>query len=246
MLIDNIVKSVGEGRKLFAVLIDPEKTFGTRLSDFLMLVEEAKPDMILVGGSQLQESVDSVVLQIKSQTDIPVVLFIGNTLQFTPNADAMLYLSLISGRNAEFLIGQHTKNSIEVKQSGVETIPTGYILVGGGVTTAVERVSGTTSLSDIEAIVRTAVAGELLGEKLMYLEAGSGASVPVSKDMISEVKSNVSLPLIVGGGINSLQGITDAIEAGADIVVVGNHLEQYPNHIFTFAQHIRSLSSNVG
>ncbi len=239
-IIFDIQKSVSEGKKLFAVLIDPEKCSGNTLLDFISLINNAKPDYIFVGGSQIVESVDSVVRLVKENTDIPVVLFIGNAMQFTPNADAMLYLSLISGRNPEFLIGQHIKNSIEVKRSGIETIATGYILVDGGRTTAVEKVSATTALSDPDTVVRTAVAGELLGQQMIYLEAGSGAKKTISKDIIAKVRKNISLPIIVGGGICSTEGIDKAITSGADMVVVGNHLEQYPKDVKLFADFVKS------
>ena len=140
---------------------------------------------------------------IKEHSSIPVVLFIGNAVQFSPNADAMLVLSLISGRNPDFLIGQHVECAIEIKKSGIEAIPTGYVLVGRGQRTAVETVSGTDALSDTETIVRTAIAGELLGQRLIYLEAGSGAQSPVSDGIIAAVRDSVATPLIVGGGIRS-------------------------------------------
>ena len=148
------------GKKLFAVLIDPEKCSGDSLLNFVSLVNKAKPDFIFVGGSQLRHSIDEAVIVIKEHSSIPVVLFIGNAVQFSPNADAMLVLSLISGRNPDFLIGQHVECAVEIKKSGIEAIPTGYVLVGRGQRTAVETVSGTDALSDTETIVRTAIAGE--------------------------------------------------------------------------------------
>ena len=170
-VLNHIQNAHSVGKKLFAVLIDPEKCSGDSLLNFISLINKAKPDFIFVGGSQLRHSIDEAVIVIKEHSSIPVVLFIGNAVQFSPNADAMLVLSLISGRNPDFLIGQHVECAIEIKKSGIEAIPTGYVLVGRGQRTAVETVSGTDALSDTETIVRTAIAGELLGQRLIYLEA---------------------------------------------------------------------------
>ena len=227
------------GKKLFAVLIDPEKCSGDSLLNFISLVNKAKPDFIFVGGSQLRHSIDEAVIVIKEHSSIPVVLFIGNAVQFSPNADAMLVLSLISGRNPDFLIGQHVECAIEIKKSGIEAIPTGYVLVGRGQRTAVETVSGTDALSDTETIVRTAIAGELLGQRLIYLEAGSGAQSPVYDGVIAAVRDSVATPLIVGGGIRSTGMIEKALVAGADLIVVGNHLENTPSDIVPFVETVR-------
>ena len=227
------------GKKLFAVLIDPEKCSGDSLLNFVSLVNKAKPDFIFVGGSQLRHSIDEAVIVIKEHSSIPVVLFIGNAVQFSPNADAMLVLSLISGRNPDFLIGQHVECAVEIKKSGIEAIPTGYVLVGRGQRTAVETVSGTDALSDTETIVRTAIAGELLGQRLIYLEAGSGAQSPVYDGVIAAVRDNVATPLIVGGGIRSTSMIDKALVAGADLIVVGNHLENTPSDIVPFVETVR-------
>ena len=147
-VLNHIQNARSVGKKLFAVLIDPEKCSGDSLLNFISLINKAKPDFIFVGGSQLRHSIDEAVKVIKEHSSIPVVLFIGNAVQFSPNADAMLVLSLISGRNPDFLIGQHVECAIEIKKSGIEAIPTGYVLVGSGQRTAVETVSGTDALSD--------------------------------------------------------------------------------------------------
>ena len=231
------------GKKLFAVLIDPEKCSGDSLLNFISLINKAKPDFIFVGGSQLRHSIDEAVIVIKEHSSIPVVLFIGNAVQFSPNADAMLVLSLISGRNPDFLIGQHVECAIEIKKSGIEAIPTGYVLVGRGQRTAVETVSGTDALSDTETIVRTAIAGELLGQRLIYLEAGSGAQSPVSDGVIVAVRDSVATPLIVGGGIRSTGMIDKALVAGADLIVVGNHLENTPSDIIPFVETVRRYNA---
>ena len=242
-VLNHIQNAHSVGKKLFAVLIDPEKCSGDSLLNFISLVNKAKPDFIFVGGSQLRHSIDEAVIVIKEHSSIPVVLFIGNAVQFSPNADAMLVLSLISGRNPDFLIGQHVECAIEIKKSGIEAIPTGYVLVGRGQRTAVETVSGTDALSDTETIVRTAIAGELLGQRLIYLEAGSGAQSPVYDGVIAAVRDSVATPLIVGGGIRSTSMIEKALVAGADLIVVGNHLENTPSDIIPFVETVRRYNA---
>ena len=176
------------------------------------------------------------MIHIKRLTTIPVVLFPGNAFQLTNKADALLLLSLISGRNAEWLIGQHVQAAKAIQQSALETISTGYILIDGGNTTAVERVSKTKPLQRdaIDEVVSTALAGQLLGHKLIYLEAGSGAQNPVPTALIKAVKTAIDIPLIVGGGLTSTDAIKKAYEAGADIVVVGNYLETHLEKMVDF------------
>ena len=224
------------GKQLFAVLIDPEKCVGTTLEQVIDTANKAQPNFIFVGGSQLQNSVDETVIHIKRLTTIPVVLFPGNAFQLTNKADALLLLSLISGRNAEWLIGQHVQAAKAIQESALETISTGYILIDGGNTTAVERVSKTKPLQHdaIDEVVSTALAGELLGNKLIYLEAGSGAQNPVPTTLIKAVKESIHIPLIVGGGLTSTDAIKKAYEAGADIVVVGNYLETHLEKMVDF------------
>jgi len=224
------------GKQLFAVLIDPEKCVGTTLEQVIDTANKAQPNFIFVGGSQLQNSVDETVIHIKRLTTIPVVLFPGNAFQLTNKADALLLLSLISGRNAEWLIGQHVQAAKVIQESALETISTGYILIDGGNTTAVERVSKTKPLQHdaIDEVVSTALAGELLGNKLIYLEAGSGAQNPVPTSLIKAVKESIHIPLIVGGGLTSTDAIKKAYEAGANIVVVGNYLETHLEKMVDF------------
>lgn len=224
-----------QGKKSFAVLIDPEKTSGEALLAVVRTIAEAHPQLILVGGSGYQQSLDDTVTLIQQHTDIPVVLFPGNASQFSPHANAMLFLSLISGRNPEFLIGQQVKAAPLIRAAQLETIPTGYILIDGGIRTAVERVSATTPLSDSDTIVATAQAGEMMGQQLIYLEAGSGALRPVAPDVIRAVRNNTSIPLIVGGGLTSIPMVQTALNAGADLIVVGNHFEKHPEDIVSFA-----------
>lgn len=241
----HIVENVVNGKKMFAVLVDPEKCFGEQLKQFVAQLNIARPDFIFVGGSQLSASVDQTVTQIKLLTDLPVILFPGNAIQLCNNCDAILLLSLISGTNVEYIIGQHIKAAEQLKKSGIETISTGYILINGGKQSAVEKVSGTKPLDDESKILikRTALAGELLGNKLIYLEAGSGALKPVNQEIIKEVKQIISVPLIVGGGISSEEQMISAINAGADIIVIGNFLEQHPEKLHDFCRCIKHITT---
>lgn len=233
-----IIDKTKAGKKLFAVLIDPEKCIGERLTQLIQKADKAQPDFILVGGSQLTKSVEQTVIAIKALTNIPVVLFPGNAMQISDRCDAILLLSLLSGKNSEYIIDQHIKAAKRIKQSGVEVISTGYLLIDGGCRSAVEQVSGTLPLpaDATDLITRTAIAGELLGCKLIYLEAGSGAKRPISGDTIKAVKRECRIPLIVGGGIVSITQLTVAMESGADLVVVGNHFETHPDDLAEFCR----------
>ena len=192
--------------------------------------------LIFVGGSSGGEQTEKVVRQLKAQYDVPVVLFPGNVSQVTAEADALLFLSLLSGRNAEMLVGQQVRAAEAVRQAAIETIPMGYILVDGGRETAVARVSGTRPIAQeaVDEIVRTAMAAEMMGKQLVYLEAGSGALEPVREEVIRAVRAAIACPLIVGGGIRSTEAMQRAYDAGADIVVVGNWLEEHPEEVEKF------------
>jgi phosphoglycerol geranylgeranyltransferase len=189
-------------------------------------------DFIFVGGSLLlKDHVDICVQRIKSLCNIPVLLFPGNVMQISKYADGILFLSLISGRNPDFLIGQQVIAAPYLKQTELEVLPTGYMLIDGGVPTSVSYMSNTTPIprGKKEIAYSTALAGEMLGLRIMYLDAGSGAQQPVSKKMISYLSSRLSVPLIVGGGIRTPEAAYEAVAAGADIVVVGNVLEKDPD-----------------
>ncbi len=219
-------KSVNQ--KQLALLVDPDKYSQESLALFVELAKETLPDCIMVGGSLVAGSVEQVVQYIKSHTNIPVVLFPGNSHQLCNEADALLLLSLLSGRNADFLIGQHVVAAKVIRDSGIESISTGYILIDGGCSTSVEYMSNTKPIprDKVEIIVATAIAGELIGNRMVYLEAGSGAINPVSKEAIQAVRQAISLPIIVGGGIRTVEQAKDAYLAGADMIVVGNALEK--------------------
>jgi len=228
MLYANLT-TTGSGK--IAVLIDPDKQNEQTL---LLLVEAAvrcRVDYLFVGGSLLLENtLAHTVKTIKANCAIPVILFPGNNYQLCEEADALLLLSLISGRNPEYLIGQHVVAAPLIKESGLEVIPTGYLLIDGGKISTTSYITQTVPIpaDKPDVAIATALAGEQLGLKLIYLEAGSGAANPVSAAMIQAVKKNCSLPLIVGGGIRSAAQAEAACQAGADIVVVGNSLEKSP------------------
>ncbi|MBP5477125.1 MAG: geranylgeranylglyceryl/heptaprenylglyceryl phosphate synthase [Paludibacteraceae bacterium] len=230
----NVEQYIAQHKRLLAVLVDPEKP----ASDTSLQMRAEASDLLFVGGSTAtRQMTEETVRRLKDLTDKPVVLFPGTPLQFTPQADALLFLSLLTSRNAEHLIGQQIAVAREVRDSGIETIPMGYILLDGGRPSSVQRVTGSTPLpqTDIEAIVDTAIAGCLTGKRLIYLEAGSGAAVPVCQEVIQAVKETINVPLIVGGGICNLKQMEQAYQAGADIVVIGNHLEQHPEQASLFS-----------
>jgi phosphoglycerol geranylgeranyltransferase len=227
LMIYNNILNKQKKKKQFFLLIDPDRYNNTTLKETIRVANNFSIDLILVGGSLVSRSVSPLIDIIKNNTDIPVVLFPGSLLQITDNADGILLLSLISGRNPEFLIGNHVIASPVLKRSNLEIISTGYILIDNGKTPSVEYMSNTTPIpSDkIDIAVATALAGEMLGLKLIYLEGGSGAKQPVKGTMIEAVKQNVTIPLIVGGGIKNEYDAANVYKAGADIIVVGNAIE---------------------
>lgn len=242
----NIVGAKEQGQKQFAVLVDPDKVGSEALERTVALAEEALVDYLFVGGSLLvNDGLGSCLQQIRRQTDIPVVLFPGSTLQLHEAADAILYLSLISGRNAELLIGQQVLAAPYLKASALEVISTGYVLIDGGVPTTVSYMSNTQPIpSDkVDIAVCTAMAGELLGLKMIYLDAGSGARTPVSTAMVGAVRETVDAPLIVGGGIRRPGDALARVAAGADIIVVGNAIEKDPALVVDMAAAIHSYDA---
>ena len=225
-------------------MLDPEKAN----LDVLPITEESHPDYIFVGGStggDTTEFVQELKSKIKNQKyKIPVILFPGNSSQFTPEADSVLFLSLLSGNNPEYLINQQIKSARRIHESHIDFIPTAYILIDGGVETSTMRVTSTKPLdpTNIDTIVDTCIAAELMGKKAIYLEAGSGAIHPVSTDIIQAVRSHTSVTLIVGGGIRTPEAMNAAYAAGADIVVIGNHFESHPEDLQKFLTAERSYS----
>ncbi len=233
---NKIVRNKESNRKMLAILLDPDKCRGGVLAATISALKTSLPDFIFVGGSHTLQSTDSFIAVLQEETKAEIILFPGNASQFTDKADAMLFLSLVSGRNSEFLIGQHVGSALAIKRSKIEVISTGYILIDGGKPSSVEYMSNTRSIpSDKKDIaLSTALAAELLGMKMIYLEAGSGAVQPVSKEMISHVAQELSIPLIVGGGIKSIEALKTAYSAGADLVVVGNLFETQQEKIAEF------------
>ncbi len=227
---------------MFAVLLDPDKCQGDLLIKVLSQFEKATPDFIFIGGSSMNCDCDTLLHDLK-QFSVPKILFPGDASQFSPDADALLFLSLISGRNSDYLIDQHVKSAVEIKKSKVEVIPTGYILIDGGNHSSVKKLSKTEPIgaNDIKKAVSTAIAGELLGMKMIYLEAGSGAKNPVSKEIIFNVKSSIDIPLIVGGGIRKLNQLEKAYVAGADLVVVGNIFESEAEKMEEFIRVVKDF-----
>jgi phosphoglycerol geranylgeranyltransferase len=221
-----------ERKPKFAVLIDPDKI--EHLEQLQVLLDASKAanvDFILIGGSLIvNDYLDTIIQHIKTHTQTPVILFPGSSRQLSYRADAILFLSLISGRNPDLLIGKHVETAPFLKRSPLEILPTGYMLIDGGVPTSVSYMSNTNPIpankSDIA--VCTAIAGELLGLRLIYMDAGSGAANPISPAMIRAVSQNIEIPLIIGGGIRTPEQAALAVEAGADVVVVGNALEKNP------------------
>ena len=225
----DILEAVTQQKKLLAVLIDPDKFCSENTKSFLKKINASVATHIFVGGSEVEDhTTESLVAAIKEYTSLPIVLFPGDITQITNKADALLFLSLISGRNPDYLIDKHVQAVSKLKQTQLEIIPTGYILIENGKETAVQRVTRTQPMlkNNRKLIANTALAGEFLGMKLIYLEAGSGAIEAISNDIISAVKQEVSLPVIVGGGIRSKKQIDEAYRAGADMVVIGTAFEE--------------------
>lgn len=228
-------------RKRLAVLIDPDKPSDAQMLSIIEKANAADVDFFFVGGSLLvTDSLDHCIKLIKANSNIPVLIFPGNSLQISKYCDGFLLLSLISGRNPEMLIGRHVIAAPYLKLYGNEIIPTGYMLIDSGKATSVSYMSDTTPIPhDKDDIAMcTAIAGEMLGLKLIYLEAGSGALMPVSTSMITKVSQMIKVPLIVGGGIRTPEMAADAVKAGADIIVIGTAFEKEPDMLKKFAEAI--------
>ena len=238
-----ITDKKSKGKKQLALLIDPDKTGLNDLKKLTELVNLTPPDFILVGGSLISQNTDEIIKTLKSSVDIPVILFPGSSFQVSSYADGILFLSLLSGRNPEFLISHHVSAAPLIKSSGMEVISTGYLLIDGGKVSSVEYMSNSKPIPADKAdlAAATALAGEMMGMKMVYLEAGSGATNAVPVSLIKKVKNHVSVPLIVGGGLNSSEKILATCNAGADIVVVGNAFEKSPNLLKDFMEVIRGF-----
>ncbi|RTY98897.1 geranylgeranylglyceryl/heptaprenylglyceryl phosphate synthase [Flavobacterium sp. RSP49] len=226
---NEIIQSKVECQKLLAILLDPDKIVLENLPSLISKINQSPATHIFIGGSQVENNIlDELIIEIKKSSTLPIVLFPGNPSQISDKADAILFLSLISGRNPDFLIEHQVKVAPILKQTQLEIISTGYILIESGNETAVERISKTKPLdrNNLDLALATALAGEMLGNKLIYLEAGSGAKQAVPLEMIALVTQNIEIPLLVGGGIVDLQGIQNAYAAGADLVIIGTAFEK--------------------
>ena len=233
-----------QGKKSFAVLIDPDKVNHAVLDELIELSVSSRVDYFLVGGSLvISNHLDDCVQHIKKNCSIPVILFPGSPSQVSKYADALLYLSLISGRNPELLIGQHVVSAPFVRQSGLEIMPTGYIVVDGGAPTTVSYISNAAPVpsNKNEIAMCTAMAGEMLGMKLIYMDAGSGAKTPITESMIRIVADHIEAPLIVGGGIVDPEKAYLNCKAGADVIVVGNAIEKDASLIRQLSEAVHSI-----
>lgn len=242
---NSLVERKRTAQKSFVVLIDPDDITMSSLDKLIQLSQNAGVDYFFVGGSLvISTHLDEVVQHIKANSDIPVILFPGSPSQVSKYADALLYLSLISGRNPELLIGQHVVSAPFVKRSGLEIIPTGYIVVDGGAPTTVSYISNAAPIpsNKNDIAICTAMAGEMLGMKLIYMDAGSGAKIPITESMIKSVSENVQVPIIVGGGICDPEKAYLNCQAGADVIVIGNAIEKDPSLITEMSQAIHASS----
>ena len=240
----SLEKQKSLGKRSFAVLIDPDKVNELILDELIALSTAAKVDYFLVGGSLvISNQLDSAVQHIKKNCTIPVILFPGSSTHISKYADALLYLSLISGRNPELLIGQHVVSAPFIKQSGLEVMPTGYMLIDGGAPTTVSYISNANPIpaDKNEIAMCTAMAGEMLGMKLIYMDAGSGAKRSITESMIEKVSQNISVPLIIGGGITDPEKAYLNCKAGADLIVIGNAIEKDPVLISEMAAAIHAV-----
>ena len=246
-LLQELIQKKTEGIRSFVVLIDPDKIDSTEsLTNLVRLCMENRVDYFFVGGSFVTNNhIPMVVHTIKKLTSIPVILFPGSNLHIDLNADAILFLSLISGRNPDFLIGQQVLAAPILKNSQIEVMPTGYILIGDNNHSTVSYMSNTTPIpSDKNSVAAcTALAGEMLGMKIIYMDAGSGAEKPVPGKMIKKVSNTIESPLIIGGGLNSIEKITTAIRSGADTIVVGNGIEDNQQLLVEIADYLQKENS---
>lgn len=237
-----------KGQKSFAVLIDPDKVNVARTEQLVTKAVDAKVDYIFVGGSLvISNNLDECIRQIKVSCNIPVIIFPGAPSQVSRYADALLYLSLISGRNPELLIGQHVISAPVVKQSGLEIMPTGYMVIDGGAPTTVSYISNAAPIpaDKNEIALCTAMAGEMLGMKLIFMDAGSGAKKPITETMIEKVAAGIEAPLIVGGGITNPEKAYLNCRSGADVIVVGNAIEKDASLIKEISSAIHSVPVTV-
>ena len=245
-ILNHFTQLKSENKKGFAVLIDPDNVDWETFHNLLYISIESGVTYFFIGGSLIANNIiEKIIERIKEVCSIPTIIFPGNSLHFTPNADAILFLSLLSGRNPDFLIGQHVIAAPILKKSGVEILPTAYLLIDGGKPTTVSYISNTTPIPSDKTCIAccTAMAGEMLGFKIIFMDAGSGAKNHVPINMIEEVKNVVDIPIIVGGGINNSIKAEAILNAGADIIVVGNGIEGNFELIKEISQVVKTLNT---
>ena len=242
MIYDSILSKYKTNEKQLALLIDPDKFPDDHQKKLEKILTTITPDMLLVGGSLVSNHTNEFVQKLKETIDLPVTLYPGSSTQFATSADAILFISLISGRNPEFLISHHVSVAPLIKKAGLEAIPTGYMLVDGGKQTSVQYISQTQPIpsNKDDIAIATALAGQFLGMKLIYMDAGSGAKNPIPASMIQRVKTQLDIPLLIGGGLNSTEKIETACKSGADMVVVGNALEKDLSLLTEFYQTVKT------
>jgi len=240
---EQIITAKKSGKKQFAVLIDPDKVGTSGLEALVQNANDSQVDFFFVGGSLItNNNLDKCIDVLKANSNIPVVLFPGNTLQISAKADAILLLSVISGRNPEMLIGRHVIAAPMLKSSGLEIIPTGYMLIESGKATSASYMSNTTPIphDKNDIAVCTAMAGEMLGLQCIFLDGGSGATQPISPEMIKAVSDNLNIPLIAGGGITTAEKALENCKAGAEIIVIGNAIEKHNGLVSEVAEAVHS------
>jgi phosphoglycerol geranylgeranyltransferase len=234
-----ISDGIRKGKKFFAWLIDPDKYDLKSLPSLLQNAEKSGVDLILLGGSLLvKNDIAGHIDCIKQHSNLPVVLFPGSTFQLSNKADGILLLSLISGRNPDYLIGRQVEVAALLKKSGLEVLPTGYMIIDTGTPTTASYISNSTPIPyhKIDIAINTAIAAELLGLKMIFLEGGSGSVKPIDVEMVKGVRQNTSVPIIVGGGIRNAATMKAMFDAGADVVVIGNAIESNPDLLMEFAK----------
>jgi len=244
MIYDQIIHRFEQNKKQLALLLDPDKCSDKDIRSLSTILDTVTPDLLLVGGSLVNSNTQAFVTRLKGHIQLPVVLFPGSSSQYAANVDAILFLSLLSGRNPEFLISHQVASAPLIKANNTEAIATGYLLVDGGCPTSVQYISQTQPIpaNKDDIAIATALAGQYLGMKLIYMDAGSGAQNPISSKMITAVKHQLDIPLMIGGGLNNTSKIKTACQAGADIVVVGNALEKDITMLQDFDAVVRSFN----
>ena len=243
-LYTSILDKKAKGKKLFAILIDPDKQKNSVLFKIVQKANKANVDYFFVGGSLLtNDNLEECIKTIKSNSKIPVILFPGNAMQINKNADGILFLSLISGRNPDLLIGKQVISAPILKQTSLEVISTGYMLIDSGQPTTASYMSNTLPIPRNKngIATSTAIAGEYLGMKLIYMDGGSGAEKPIEIEMIKQVSKQINIPLIIGGGICNAQKAIDNCNAGADLIVVGNAIEKNTDLILEISKAVHSV-----